>query len=81
MRSLLHLGVAQGIRSILAATALASVALRVDTALAIPGIVELFGAESSLVSDTAEAIDGAALRIATISSAMQTACYSCGTER
>lgn len=77
MRSLLHLGVAQGIRSILAATALASVALRVDTALAIPGLVELFGAESSLVSG----LRSSSLRIATISSAMQTACYSCGTER
>ena len=82
VRTLLHLGVAQGIRSILVATALATVALRVDTALAIPGLLvvplavaaivfaarpsrrlqrDLFAAESSLVSDTAEAIDGAAV--------------------
>jgi ABC-type multidrug transport system fused ATPase/permease subunit len=39
VRTLLHLGVAQGIRSILVATALATVALRVDTALAIPGLL------------------------------------------
>jgi ABC-type multidrug transport system fused ATPase/permease subunit len=39
VRTLLHLGVAQGIGSILVATALATVALRVDTALAIPGLV------------------------------------------
>jgi len=82
VRTLLHLGVAQGIRSILVATALASVALEVDTALAIPGLLvvplavaaivflarparrlqrELFAAESSVVSETAEAIDGAAV--------------------
>jgi len=82
VRTLLHLGVAQGIRSIVVATALASVALGVDTALAIPGVLvvpaavaaivflarparrlqrELFAAESSVVSDTAEAIDGAAV--------------------
>ena len=82
VRTLLHLGVAQGIQSILMATALATVALRVDTALAIPGLLvvplavvavvfaarparrlqrELFAAESSVVSDTAEAIDGAAV--------------------
>ncbi|MGB3049386.1 MAG: ABC transporter ATP-binding protein [Polyangiales bacterium] len=41
VRILLHLGVGQGIRSILVATALASVALRVDTALAIPGLLGL----------------------------------------
>jgi ATP-binding cassette, subfamily B, bacterial MsbA len=39
VRTLLHLGVAQGIRSILMATALAIVALRVDSALAIPGLL------------------------------------------
>jgi ATP-binding cassette subfamily B protein len=82
VRTLLHLGVSQGIRSILVATALASVALRVDTTLAIPGLLvlplavgfivfaarparklqrELFAAESSVVADTAEAIDGAAV--------------------
>ena len=80
VRILLHLGLAQGVRSILMATALATVALRVDTALAIPGLFavplavaaivfaarparrlqrELFAAESSVVSDTSEAIDGA----------------------
>ena len=41
VRTLLHVGVSQGIRSMLVATALASVALRVDTALAIPGLVVL----------------------------------------
>jgi ABC-type multidrug transport system fused ATPase/permease subunit len=41
VRTLLHLGVGQGIRSVLVATALASVALRVDTALAIPGLLVL----------------------------------------
>lgn len=41
VRTLLHLGVGQGIRSILLATALASVALGVDTALAIPGLLVL----------------------------------------
>jgi ABC-type multidrug transport system fused ATPase/permease subunit len=82
VRTLLHLGVTQGIRSILVATALATVALRVDTALAIPGLLvlplavaaivfaarparrlqrELFAAESSVLSDTAEAIDGVAV--------------------
>jgi ABC-type multidrug transport system fused ATPase/permease subunit len=82
VRTFLHLGVAQGIRSIIVATALAGVALGVDTALAIPGLLvvplavvaiaflarparrlqrELFAAESSVVSDTAEAIDGAAV--------------------
>ncbi|MGB8330761.1 MAG: ABC transporter ATP-binding protein [Polyangiales bacterium] len=82
VRTLLHLGLGQGIRSILVATALAIVALRVDTTLAIPGLLvlplavavilvaarparrlqrELFGAESSVVSDTAEAIEGAAV--------------------
>jgi len=82
VRTLLHLGIAQGIRSILVATALATVALRVDTTLAIPGLLvvpfavaaialaarparrlqrELYAAESSVVSDTAEAIDGAAV--------------------
>ena len=39
VRIFLHLGVGQGIRSMLVATALASVALRVDTALAIPGLL------------------------------------------
>ncbi|MGB5366392.1 MAG: ABC transporter ATP-binding protein [Polyangiales bacterium] len=39
VRVFLHLGVGQGIRSALVATALASVALRVDTALAIPGLL------------------------------------------
>jgi ABC-type bacteriocin/lantibiotic exporter with double-glycine peptidase domain len=39
VRTLLHPGVAQGIRRILVATALAVVALRVDSALAIPGLV------------------------------------------
>ena len=38
VRTLRHLGVAQGIWSILVATALATVALRVDTTLAIPGL-------------------------------------------
>ena len=82
VRTLLHLGVAQGIRSIVVATALASVALEVDTRLAIPGLLvvplavaaivflarparrlqrELFAVESSVVSETAEAIDGAAV--------------------
>ncbi|MDH3842376.1 MAG: ABC transporter ATP-binding protein/permease [Myxococcales bacterium] len=82
VRTLLHLGFAQGIRSILLATALAIVALRVDTALAIPGLIvlplavaviavgarparklqrELLGAESRVVADSAEAIDGAAV--------------------
>ncbi len=82
VRILLHLGVGQGIRSILVATALASVALRVDTALATPGLFvlplavllvlvaarparklqrELFAAESAVVAQTAEAIDGAAV--------------------
>jgi ABC-type multidrug transport system fused ATPase/permease subunit len=82
IRTLLHLGVTQGIRSILVATGLAIVALRVDTSLAIPGLLvvplavliivlaarparklqrELFAAESKVVSDTAEAIDGAAV--------------------
>ncbi|RZV54894.1 MAG: ABC transporter ATP-binding protein [Deltaproteobacteria bacterium] len=41
VRILLHMGVGQGIRSMLVATALASVALRVDTALAIPGLLVL----------------------------------------
>lgn len=41
VRILLHLGIGQGIRSVLVATALASVALRVDTALAIPGLLVL----------------------------------------
>ncbi len=41
VRIFLHLGVGQGIRSVLVATALASVALRVDTALAIPGLLVL----------------------------------------
>ena len=82
VRTLLHLGVAQGIRSIVVATALASVALKVDTRLAIPGLLvvplavaaivflarparrlqrELFAAESSVISETAEAVDGAAV--------------------
>ena len=82
VRTLLHLGVTQGIRSTLVATGLAIVALRVDTALAIPGLLvvpvavviivlaarparllqrQLFAAESGVVSDTAEAIDGAAV--------------------
>jgi ABC-type multidrug transport system fused ATPase/permease subunit len=39
VRVFLHMGVGQGIRSVLVATALASVALRVDTALAIPGLL------------------------------------------
>ncbi len=41
VRTLHHLGFSQGIQSILVATALAIVALRVDTALAIPGLVVL----------------------------------------
>jgi len=82
VRTLLHLGVTQGIRSTLVATGLAIVALRVDTALAIPGLLvvpvavviivlaarparllqrQLFAAESGVISDTAEAIDGAAV--------------------
>jgi ABC-type multidrug transport system fused ATPase/permease subunit len=82
VRTLLHLGVTQGIRSTLVATGLAIVALRVDTSLAIPGLLgvpvavviivlaarparllqrQLFAAESGVVSDTAEAIDGAAV--------------------
>ncbi len=82
VRTLLHLGFAQGIRSVLVATALAIVALRVDTALAIPGLIvlplavaaiavgarparrlqrELLGAESTVVADSAEAIEGAAV--------------------
>jgi ABC-type multidrug transport system fused ATPase/permease subunit len=82
VRTFLHMGVTQGIRSILMATALASVALAVDSALAIPGLLvvpfaaaavvfaarparklqrELFAAESSVVADTAEAIEGAAV--------------------
>ena len=82
VRTLLHLGVAQGIRSILVATSLAIVALRVDTPLATSGLLvlplavaavvfaarparrlqrELYAAESTLVSDTGEAIDGAAV--------------------
>jgi ABC-type multidrug transport system fused ATPase/permease subunit len=82
VRTLLHLGVAQAVRSLVLATALATVALRVDTALAMPGLVmlpvavlaivlaarparrlqrELFAAESSVVSATGEAVDGAAL--------------------
>ena len=80
VRVLLQVGLAHGIRSILVATALATVALRVDTALAIPGLLvvplavvlvffaarparrlqkALFAAESTVVADTAEAIDGA----------------------
>ncbi len=39
VRIFLHVGLGQGIRSMLVATALASVALRVDTALAIPGLL------------------------------------------
>jgi ABC-type multidrug transport system fused ATPase/permease subunit len=82
IRMLLQLGLIQGIRSALVATALATVALGVDTTLAIPGLLmvpfavaaillaarpgrklqrELFAAESSLVSDTAEVVDGAAV--------------------
>ena len=82
VRALLHVGLSQGIRSAFVATALATVALRVDTALAIPGLLAvpaavalvvlaarparrlqraLYAAESSVVSDTAEAVDGAAL--------------------
>ncbi len=82
VRALLHLGLAQGIRSMIVATALATVAVRVDTALAIPGLIVvpaavilvlliarparalqrgLFDAESAVVSDTTEAVDGAAV--------------------
>lgn len=82
LRMLLQLGLSQGIRSILVATALAIVALKVDAALATPGLLvvpaavaiillaarparklqrELFSAESNVVSDTAEAIAGAAV--------------------
>ncbi len=82
VRALLHMGLSQGIRSVLVATALASVALRVDTGLAIPGLLvlpaavvlvvlaarparrlqrALFAAESGVVSETAEAVDGAAV--------------------
>ena len=41
VRTLLHLGVVQGIRSILVATALAAAALGVATALAIPSLLVL----------------------------------------
>lgn len=41
LRALLHLGLAQGVRSLLVATALAIVALKVDTGLAIPGLMLL----------------------------------------
>lgn len=82
VRTLLQLGVNQGIRSILMATALAIVALKVDASLATPGLLvvplavavivlaarparklqrQVFAAESSVVSDTAEAIAGAAV--------------------
>ena len=82
VRALLHIGLGQGVRSLLMATALAVIAIRVDSALAIPGLVavplvmfviglsgrplrrlqrELFAEESSLVSATAEAIDGASV--------------------
>lgn len=82
VRALLHVGLGQGVRSLLMATALAVIAIRVDSTLAIPGLVavplvllvigflgkplrrlqrELFAEESSLVSATAEAIDGASV--------------------
>jgi len=82
VRALLHFGVIQGIRSILVATALAIVAIRVDSALAIPGLLlypfavalvvwaarparqfqrGVYAAESAVVSDTVEAIDGASV--------------------
>lgn len=82
VRTLLHLGLIQGIRSAIVATALASVALRVDTGLAIPGLLalpvavaiilvaarparrlqrELYAAETEVVSQTAQAIEGAAV--------------------
>jgi ABC-type multidrug transport system fused ATPase/permease subunit len=82
VRSLLHFGVVQGIRAILVATALAIVAIRVDSALAIPGLLlyplavalvvwaarparqfqrDVYEAESAVVSDTVEAIDGASV--------------------
>ena len=41
VRALLQLGLVQGLRSLLMATALATVALKVDTALAIPGLALL----------------------------------------
>ena len=82
VRTLLHFGVLQGIRSILVATALAIVAIRVDSGLAIPGLLlypvavalvlwvarparrlqrGVYAAESAVVSDTVEAIDGASV--------------------
>jgi ABC-type multidrug transport system fused ATPase/permease subunit len=82
VRSLLHLGVIQGIRGIVVATALAIVAIKVDSRLATPGLLMLplaaillifaarparrlqrrvFAVESSLVADTAAAVDGAAV--------------------
>ena len=49
---MLHLGVGQGIRSILVATALATVALGVDTALAIPALLVLpFGVAAIVLVD------------------------------
>ncbi len=80
VRVLLHLGLVQGIRSIVVATALAIVAWKVDSLLATQGVIvipiaaglvmlaarparrlqrRLFGAESKLVADTGEAVDGA----------------------
>ncbi len=80
VRSLLNLGLTQGIQGVAVATALAIVALQVDTTLAIPGLLllplavagvswvvrparrlyrRLLGAESTLVAESAEAIEGA----------------------
>lgn len=80
VRVLLHLGLVQGIRSVVVATALAIVAWKVDSLLATQGLIvipiaaglvmlaarparrlqrRLFGAESELVADTGEAVDGA----------------------
>lgn len=81
VRSLLHWGVIQGIRGILMAIALATVAIQVDSRLATPGLILLpiavfavfvvarparrfhraiAAAESALVADTTELVDGAA---------------------
>ena len=82
VRGLLHAGVFQGIRSLVVATALATVAIKVDSALATPGLLFLpiavglallagrparrlqnrvFSAETAVVAQTAEAIEGAPL--------------------
>ena len=82
VRALLHAGVFQGIRSMVVATALATVAMKVDSALATPGLIllpiavglallagrparalqrEVFSAETAVVAETAEAIEGAPL--------------------